>query len=93
MEQRRDIFLIFKEAVNNIAKYAHATEVCIDVGLQEHKLSLIVKDNGTGFNVEDADSGNGLNNMQKRAEKLKAKFRIVSQEHVGTTISLEMQIT
>jgi signal transduction histidine kinase len=54
MEQRRDLFLIFKEAVNNIAKYASATEVNIDATLKDQTLSLIVKDNGAGFNVEKA---------------------------------------
>lgn len=93
MEQRRDLFLIFKEAINNIAKYADATIVNIDVRLKEHTLSLTVKDNGVGFNVEKADNGNGLNNMQKRAEKLSARFAILSQQNAGTSVYLEMQIT
>jgi len=93
MEQRRDIFLIFKEAINNIAKYANATQVSVDMRIKGDKLSLIVKDNGIGFDVENADSGNGLNNMQKRAEKLKGKFYILSQQNTGTTISLAVQIT
>jgi signal transduction histidine kinase len=93
MEQRRDIFLIFKEAINNIAKYADATKVIVELTIKNHLLSLIVKDNGKGFDVENADSGNGLNNMQKRAEKLKAKFAIVSQPNAGTTIMFEMRIT
>ena len=92
MEQRRDLFLIFKEAVNNVAKYANATEVHIEVTLNDHKLSLNIKDNGTGFDVEKADSGNGLNNMQKRAEKLNAQFNILSKENAGTTVFLEMNI-
>jgi signal transduction histidine kinase len=93
MEQRHDIFLIFKEAVNNIAKYANATQVSVDVALKGDKLLLIVKDNGIGFDVENADSGNGLNNMQKRAERLKGKFHILSQQNAGTTISIAIQIT
>jgi anti-sigma regulatory factor (Ser/Thr protein kinase) len=92
MEQRRDFFLIFKEAVNNVAKYANATEVNVDVILKDHTLSLIVKDNGRGFDVENADTGNGLNNMHKRAEKLNAKFDISSQQNTGTTISLNMHV-
>jgi two-component sensor histidine kinase len=93
MEQRRDVFLIFKEAVNNIAKYAHATTVNIDVTLKAHKLCIVIKDNGSGFDVNTADSGNGLNNMQKRAEKLKANFKISSKKDAGTIISFEMRTT
>jgi hypothetical protein len=93
MEQRRDIFLIFKEAINNIAKYANATKVSIDLTANNRLLSLIVKDNGKGFDVESADSGNGLNNMEKRAEKLNAKFDIISQPNKGTTITFAMRIT
>ncbi len=93
MEQRRDIFLIFKEAVNNIAKYANATDVNIDVRLKDRLLSLIIKDNGIGFILQNADSGNGLNNMRDRAEKLKARFNISSETNNGTEIKLEMQTT
>jgi len=93
MEQRRDIFLIFKEAINNIAKYAEATRVSVELIVNNHLLSLIVKDNGKGFEVGNADSGNGLNNMQKRSEKLKAKFAIISEQGSGTTITFAMPIT
>jgi signal transduction histidine kinase len=93
MEQRRDIFLIFKEAINNIAKYANATEVDIKVTYKAPQLLIAVKDNGKGFDVEKADNGNGLNNMQKRAEKLMAKYSITSKLNAGTTITLQMQIT
>ena len=93
MEQRRDVFLIFKEAVNNIAKYAQATRVKIEVTLKTRKLCLVIKDNGSGFDIDNADSGNGLNNMQKRAEKLNANLNISSQKGIGTTINFEMQTT
>ena len=93
MEQRRDIFLIFKEAINNIAKYAHATKVELQVTYKAPQLILLIKDNGKGFDVDKADNGNGLNNMQKRADKLKAIYHITSQPAAGTTIMLQMQIT
>src|SRR4051794_12412226 len=53
MEQRRDIFLIFKEAINNIAKYANATEADIKVTYKAPQLLLIIKDNGKGFDIEN----------------------------------------
>jgi len=93
MEARRDLFLLFKEAVNNAAKYSNATKVEIGMHLRNKMLLLEVKDNGIGFNVDEADSGNGLNNMQKRAEKLKSNYSIDSEPGKGTMVMLEMQIT
>jgi two-component sensor histidine kinase len=93
MEQRRDIFLIFKEAVNNVAKYSRASEAECIVSVTNNIFLLVIKDNGVGFDVAAADKGNGLNNMQKRAEKLKAKFNITSGARSGTQVSVEFQIT
>lgn len=93
MEERRDLFLIFKEAVNNIAKYAKATEVKIQFTLTNDILKLSIQDNGIGFDVEKADNGNGLSNMQKRAEKLGGKLSIESHPGRGNHVSLEMEIT
>ena len=93
METRRDLFLLFKEAVNNTAKYSDATHIVIHMRLKNKIMKLTVQDNGCGFEVEKADSGNGLNNMQKRAEKLKSKYAITSEKGKGTTVILEMPIT
>jgi signal transduction histidine kinase len=93
MEQRRDFFLIYKEAVNNIAKYAHCKKVDIVLQLSQKKLLLQIADDGIGFNVEEADTGNGLSNMQKRAESLGGTFTIKSQPALGTTVQLGIEIT
>ena len=93
MEAKRDLFLLFKEAVNNAAKYSNSTNVAIHMLLKNKILQLKVQDNGCGFDVEKADSGNGLSNMQKRAEKLKSKYSITSEPGKGTTVILEMPIT
>jgi signal transduction histidine kinase len=93
MEERRDLFLLFKESINNAAKYSNASKVFVDMHLKNKTLQLKVQDNGIGFNLNEADSGNGLNNMQKRAEKLNAKYSIHSEPRTGTTMLLEMQIT
>lgn len=93
MEERRDLFLLFKEAINNAAKYSGASQVSVDMRLKNQTLQLMVTDNGIGFNVNKADSGNGLNNMQKRAEKLKAIYLIDSETGRGTKMKLEMPIT
>jgi two-component sensor histidine kinase len=91
MEARRDFFLVFKEAINNAAKYSRARKVTVHVMLQNKKLVLMVKDNGIGFNIADAD-GNGLGNMQKRADAMNGIISIQSKEDEGTTVRLVIPI-
>lgn len=90
---RRQVFLIFKECVNNIARHANATEVEIDFGLTDHHLSLRVWDNGHGF-AETApqpgqNGGNGLLSMKRRAQELGGKLEVISGNGEGTTVRLE----
>lgn len=87
MEARRDFFLVFKEAVNNAAKYSQASKVLIEVTLHNKRLSLIVKDDGVGFDPAEAD-GNGLGNMQKRAENLNGVVTIQTRKGEGTTVKV-----
>lgn len=92
MEARRDFFLIFKEALNNSAKYSKATKVIVTVSVQAKQLSFIIKDNGSGFDVAKADGGNGLGNMQKRADGMRGKLRIRSAIGEGTEVKLMVPV-
>ncbi|WP_026764630.1 ligand-binding sensor domain-containing protein [Sediminibacterium salmoneum] len=92
MEARRDFFLIFKEAINNSAKYAKCTKIKVEASVIGNRLSLLILDNGIGFNVQEADNGNGLGNMRKRADALNGKMNIQSQINTGTTIYLEIPV-
>jgi signal transduction histidine kinase/ligand-binding sensor domain-containing protein len=92
MEARRDFFLIFKEAVNNAAKYSKCSKAVVHVSVEGKKLMLQVKDNGVGFDVKAADSGNGLGNMQKRADALKGKLEMNSKAGEGTIIKLAVPL-
>lgn len=85
MEARRDFFLIFKEAINNAAKYSKATHVIINLSTAGNMLMMEVKDDGKGFDLKAASDGNGMGNMQKRADSLKAKLSIQSHEDGGGT--------
>jgi signal transduction histidine kinase/ligand-binding sensor domain-containing protein len=93
MESRRDFFLLFKEAVNNIAKYSRARNAEIEITVHAHRLVMQIKDNGVGFDVQQADSGNGLTNMRKRAESLRGHLDIESVAGVGTKVRLEAPLT
>jgi ligand-binding sensor domain-containing protein/two-component sensor histidine kinase len=92
MEARRDFFLIFKEALNNAAKYSKAAEVWVAVAIEGRQLSFLIKDNGVGFDVTKADGGNGLGNMQKRADAVNGKIRLTSKVGEGTTVKLTMPV-
>ena len=60
MEQRRDFFLLFKEAVNNLAKYSQCRHATIEISINGLFLTMKIEDDGIGFDVNNADSGNGL---------------------------------
>ncbi len=90
MQQRRDLLMIFKEAVNNIAKYSKATVVEIGIEQMNNNLLLKIKDNGIGFDTGKITSSNGLKNMQARAINLNGKFTITSQSEKGTIVELEI---
>lgn len=88
-ERRRHFFLVVKEVFHNIIKHAHATEVLVDFRFQEGILYFDISDNGRGFDKNQLiDSGNGLQNMERRMKKLQGKFSIVKIEK-GTKVTLE----
>src|SRR5690606_21217211 len=71
MDQGRNFTMIFKEAMNNIVKYAAATEVTVTVKQQtDHDFELVIQDNGKGFDLKNYKAGNGIFNMKQRAERI-----------------------
>jgi ligand-binding sensor domain-containing protein/two-component sensor histidine kinase len=93
MIQKRELYLIFKETICNASKYADCSFV--QIYLKRHKdiCTLIVSDNGKGFNTGNVSSGNGIYNMHQRAKKMTAGLHIESEENKGTTITLNFRIT
>ncbi|MEP6616977.1 MAG: triple tyrosine motif-containing protein [Ginsengibacter sp.] len=89
IRQRKDLYLISKEAINNALKYAECDNIYYSLTLQGSKLKLLIQDDGKGFIVSQNGNGNGLNNMRARAEEMKANFTIDSAPGKGTIITLE----
>jgi len=86
---KRNVYLIIKEALNNVLKYSHATQVELTVVQTKKGLELIIKDNGMGFDVSlMKNKGHGLGNMQARATDIGARFSIESSREKGTVIHL-----
>jgi signal transduction histidine kinase len=90
---RRNVYMIFKESLNNIVRHSKASEVWVDFGNKDHQLILLVRDDGAGFEGSlMGDGGNGLVNMQKRAAALKGEFDITSNPNEGTKIVLAVPL-
>ncbi len=90
MEQRKAIYLVFKEAVNNVAKYASAKHLTVKLYTKNNQIILKISDDGIGFDTEQSTKGNGISNMQNRANELGGITSISSQKNVGTTLSFEI---
>lgn len=89
---RQHIYLILKEAVNNLVKYSSCTEARIGIRADSKFLVASVSDNGIGFDPSAVREGNGLLNMSNRAAAMRAGFSAESVPGKGTTISLRVKI-
>lgn len=83
---RRDVFLIFKEAVNNAARHARCSEVEIEFGIADGRISLSVSDNGAGFDPTQMSNGEGLASMRRRAERLGGACEVRSEKGKNTIV-------
>ena len=92
MEQRKNMYLIFKEAVNNAVKYSGTSIIEITSAIQNNQLKLQVKDFGKGFDSSRVKKGNGLDNMQHRAADLKGQLHTNSASGNGTTVELKFSV-
>ncbi len=91
-EQRKNLFLIFKESINNAAKYSEASKVEISLDQRDHALRMSIKDNGRGFNEQTIKAGNGLRNLRERAKEINATLELQSVIGKGTEVVLNVPI-
>jgi ligand-binding sensor domain-containing protein len=89
IRQRKAIYLISKEAINNAFKSSACNNIYYHLTANGSKWQLRIQDDGKGFNLSEKTDGNGLRNMQARADEIGAKFSIQSQTGEGTIILLE----
>ncbi len=93
MKQRKNLYLFFKEAINNAAKYSCAQKILVRISKKDHHIEMNVTDNGKGFNTSGVFNGNGMNTFKKRAEEINGEFKITSHINEGTTAQLKFKIT
>jgi signal transduction histidine kinase len=94
-EVRHDLFLVVKEALNNVLKHAQATEVRVGMAETVTGVEIEIEDNGRGFEPGGGSGGrrgNGLENMRKRMESLGGGFRLTSTPGRGTKLEFTVRV-
>ncbi len=94
---RREVFLVFKESVNNIARHSKCQRVEITLEIEGSRLLMTVSDDGRGFELTRADNsgqagGHGLNSMGRRAHNVGGNLRVTSKPGGGTCILMEVPL-
>lgn len=92
MEIRKNLWLIFKEILTNIVKHSKADYVLVRFKFEKNTLSVFIKDNGSGFDLDTIQKGNGIQNIEKRAEKIDGKMELISKPNQGTAWKLSVKI-
>jgi signal transduction histidine kinase len=94
VDQRRNLYLFCKEAINNAIKYSDAAVIELTMKeMDNKKIGFFINDNGKGFDSSNVRKGNGLVNMQRRAEEMNGQFSLQTAPGQGTTLSLIYKIT
>jgi signal transduction histidine kinase len=88
-DMRREVFLIFKEGINNAVRHSKCSFMEIRFGVKDNRLMLEVTDNGCSFDPAQARGGNGLASMKRRAESIGGALDILAEAGLGTTITLQ----
>ena len=93
MNGRKELVLIYKEAVHNASKYSGAELVQVSLHRRNGMLALSVKDDGKGFDLSLHPDGHGLGSMQRRAKALGGELELKSAPGFGTFVSIEVDLT
>lgn len=94
MDRRRSFIMIFKDALDNCHKHANAKNVWIEVMLRRHHvLQMILRDDGTGFDLHSVGNSLGIKSMQTRAASLGGRLYIDSRKDKGTIVTLTFKLT
>lgn len=89
------LFRVLQELINNIIKHAQTTEVSIQLIRHETELTILIEDNGIGFDVEKIlgkEGGIGLKNIQSRVTFLNGEVYFDSHINKGTTVTIEIPL-
>jgi signal transduction histidine kinase len=91
-EQRHDLFLAAREALNNSVKHSAATEITIQLRADAERLGIVISDNGRGFDPAQRSEGNGATNISARLSRLGGACQVQSTIGAGTSVRLTMPL-
>jgi signal transduction histidine kinase len=89
---RHNVIMAVKEAIHNVIKHGHATEIQVHIQHVNGVLRIQVSDNGCGFDPAAQARGNGLKNMERRMRATGGRCSVASQPGAGTRISIELPL-
>jgi signal transduction histidine kinase len=89
---RRQVWLVFKEAVHNLARHSDASRADVELSVTHESLVLTVADDGRGFDPAAPTDGNGLASMRRRARDARGTLAIASAPDGGTRVTLTVQL-
>ncbi|MBI1804842.1 MAG: ATP-binding protein [Ignavibacteria bacterium] len=92
LDARKNILLVFKEAINNIVKHAHCKRVEIDLELRNGQFEMRIADDGKGIASTILRPGHGLMNMRMRAQAIGGEFDIKTTKGQGTVVLLKLPV-
>lgn len=92
-QTRRNMYLVIKEALHNVYKYAGVDRAGVYLNVEQHKLHLVIEDHGKGFEMNAYNlNGNGVKNMEKRIRELQGDISFNSAPEQGTRITINVLI-
>ncbi len=89
---RRQVFLIFKEGVNNIVRHSQCSLANMELNIAEHWLILRLNDDGKGFDPNGVNEGNGLVSLRRRAKSMGGELEMFSEPGRGATLTLKIPL-
>jgi len=92
MEARKNIFLIFKECINNLLKHSACTAMKVQVTKTDTYLEIVISDNGRGFDLSAPTNRNGLKNLQMRAAEINGRLQVTTKPGAGVVTRLVIDI-
>ncbi|HKJ31567.1 MAG TPA: two-component regulator propeller domain-containing protein [Balneolales bacterium] len=87
VDLRQNLYLIFKEAINNIAKHSDASKVDVSLTRTDSHFVMIIRDNGKGIGSKEKLTGHGLKNMKMRAKRIDAKLEFLADNGFAVRVT------
>lgn len=92
LEQEQTLYRVAQEALSNVARHSRASAVRVTLTFEDNQVTLVVNDNGSGFNTQTPSQGFGLQSMSERLDKMGGRLNITSSDEGGTTLTAQLPV-